>query len=91
MSRVTTVCSLMMSLLSNNRDTTQVDFKMDLSKLLPLICTTFLFAYVWGLGGNLVEKSMDSFDTFCRDLFGETHDVKVSYLSLSYNENSIII
>jgi dynein heavy chain len=53
---------------------------MDLSKLLPLICTTFLFAYVWGIGGNLTEKSMDAFDTFCRDLFGDTHDVKVIYM-----------
>ena len=77
MSRVTTVCSLMTSLISGSLDKRQVDFKMDLSKLLPLICTIFLFAYIWGLGGNLIEKSMDSFDTFCRDLFGETHDVKV--------------
>lgn len=67
-----------MSLLCGAGDKPHVDFKMDLSKLLPLICTTFVFAYVWGLGGNLVEKSMDAFDTFCRDLFGETHDVKVS-------------
>lgn len=68
----------MMSLLYGIKDKPHIDFKMDLSKLLPLLCTTFLFAYVWGLGGNLVEKSMDAFDTFCRDLFGETHDVKVS-------------
>jgi len=54
-----------------------VDFSMDPAKLHPIICTTFVFAYVWSLGGNLVEKSMDAFDTFSRDLFGDTHDVKV--------------
>lgn len=74
-----TVCSLLKSLLCGKEEKPHVDFKMDLSKLLPLICTTFVFSYVWGLGGNLTEKSMDAFDTFCRDLFGETHDVKVRY------------
>ncbi len=73
----------MTSLFCGIKDKPQIDFNMDLSKLLPLICTTFLFAYVWGLGGNLIEKSMDTFDTFCRDLFGETHDVKVCFLSVN--------
>ena len=50
---------------------------MATEKLHPLICTCFVFCYVWCLGGNLVEKSMDMFDTFCRDLFGENQDVKV--------------
>ena len=68
----------MTSLLCGTEDKTTVDFKMDPIKLCPLICTTFLFAYVWGLGGNLVEKSMDAFDTFCRDLFGDIQDLKVS-------------
>ena len=75
--RVATICSLLVSLLCGTGEKSCVDSKMDLSKLLPLICTTFLFTYVWGLGGNLVERSMDTFDTFCRDLFGENHDVKV--------------
>ena len=51
--------------------------KMEAAKLHPLICTVFVFAYVWSMGGNLVEKSMDAFDTFTRELFGEVHDVKV--------------
>ena len=79
-----TVCSLLQSLLCGNKEKPHIDFLMDLSKLLPLICTTFLFSYVWGLGGNLVEKSMDAFDTFCRDLFSETHDVKVNCYRYQY-------
>ena len=50
-----------------------VDMGMDPTKLHPLIC--FVYAYVWSMGGNLVEKSMDAFDTFTRELFGEVHDV----------------
>ena len=76
-SRVAMLCSLLTSLLCGRGDKTTVDFSMDPAKLHPIICTTFVFAYVWSLGGNLVEKSMDAFDTFSRDLFGDTHDVKV--------------
>lgn len=81
MSRVSNVCSLMQSLLcGNERDKSHVDFKSDPTKLLPLISITFLFGYVWGLGGNLEEASMDTFDTFCRDLFGDNHDMKVIHV-----------
>lgn len=76
------MCSLISSLLCADKAKPQVDFKMDLSKLLPVICTTFVFSYVWGLGGNLIEKSMDTFDSFCRDLFCDTHDVKVIMIKI---------
>jgi len=76
-SRVTVLCSLLNSLLCGRGDKTAVDFTMDPAKLHPLICTTFVFAYVWSLGGNLIQQSMDAFDSFCRDLFSDTHDVKV--------------
>ena len=76
-SRVMTLCSLLSSLLCGVGDKPLVDFTTDQAKLHPLICTTFVFAYVWSVGGNLVEKSMDAFDTFARDLFSETPDVKV--------------
>ncbi len=55
----------------------KIEWGGDPAKLHPFICTVFLFAYVWTVGGNLVEKSMDAFDSFCRDLFSDTHDVKV--------------
>lgn len=70
-----TLCSLLQSMLCAEK--APVDMKMDPTKLHPLICTVFVFAYVWSMGGNLVEKSMDAFDTFTRELFGEVHDVKV--------------
>ncbi len=72
-----TLCSLLSSLLCGVGDKPIVDFTMDPAKLHPFICTTFVFAYVWSVGGNLTEKSMDAFDSFARDLFSETQDVKV--------------
>ena len=56
------------------------DFNMDTNKLNSLICTTFLFTFLWSMAGNLVETSMDAFDTFARDLFSDTQDVKVNGL-----------
>lgn len=53
------------------------DWNMDTNKLNSLICTTFLFTFLWSIAGNLVESSMDAFDTFARDLFSDTNDVKV--------------
>ena len=55
-----------------------MDVNHDTSKLHPLICTTFFFAYVWAIGGNLITKSIESFDSFARELFSDTNDVKVS-------------
>ena len=62
---------------------TKVDMSMEQAKLHPLMCTVFTFAYVWSMGGNLVENSMDAFDSFARDLFSETHDIKVCVLTSS--------
>lgn len=55
-----------------------MDVNQDTSKLHPLICTTFFFSYVWAIGGNLITKSIESFDSFARELFSDTNDVKVS-------------
>jgi len=61
----------------------KIDPNKDPASLHPLICTTFFFAYVWSLGGNLITKSMEDFDSFIRDLFSDTHDVKVMIMCCS--------
>lgn len=73
--RVVTLCQLYESLLCG--ENTKMDWKAEPSKLHPILCTTFLFCYVWAMGGNLVEKSMETFENFTRELFGEVQDVKV--------------
>lgn len=76
--KVTTMCCLLESFFFPEKG--GPDFNMDTNKLHSLICTTFLFVFLWSVGGNLVETSMDAFDTFARDLFSDTHDVKVNEL-----------
>lgn len=75
---MTTMCCLLESFFFPEKG--GPDFNMDTNKLHSLICTTFLFVFLWSVGGNLVETSMDAFDTFARDLFSDTHDVKVNEL-----------
>jgi dynein heavy chain len=72
---VVTLSKLFQSLLCDQKN--KVDWSSDATKLHPLICTTFLFCYLWSLGGNLIQTSMESFETFVRDIFSETHDVKI--------------
>ena len=75
--KVATLCSLLYAFIFKNNP--PVDLTMEPTKLHPFICTLFFFAYVWSIGGNLVEKSMDAFDSFVRELFSDTHDVKVQF------------
>ncbi|XP_028414460.1 dynein heavy chain 6, axonemal-like [Dendronephthya gigantea] len=71
-SKVATLCSLFESLLLQEG----TDLTMDVNRLHSLIATTFLFSFVWSIGGNLIEKCMDMFDSFVRELFAECHDVR---------------
>jgi dynein heavy chain len=74
-SKVATLCCLMDALILKSDP--PVDLTAEPTTLHPFIGTLFFFSYVWALGGNLFEKSMDSFDSFVRDLFSDTHDVKI--------------
>ncbi len=53
------------------------DLESDASKLHPLVCTSFVFCYLWALGGNIVDNNWDAFDTFVRQQFEENPDAKV--------------
>ena len=76
MNKVATLCYLLKSFFEAPGKSGP-DFNMDPAKLHPLLCSAFLFAFLWSIGGNLVESSMDAFDTFTRDLFADSHDVRV--------------
>ena len=47
-----------------------------------LICS--VFCYIWAIGGNLVSKDWDAFDTFIRGQFEENADAKVRILYLKH-------
>ena len=73
-SKVVTLCKLLESLLLVSKG---VDFKAEAAKLNPLVCTTFVFCYLWAIGGNIVDTNWDSFDAFVRRQFDDINDAKV--------------
>lgn len=73
--KVSALCSLLDSLLTINKE---VDTKLEENKLKSAICTTFVFCYVWAIGGNLNASSWDAFDTFVRNQFEENPDAKLA-------------
>ena len=83
-SKVVSLCWLFQSLTCGSN--TKMDWKLEQPKLHSLVCTIFFFCYTWTLGGNLTEKSMEEFDNFVRDVFGDCTDVKVhTILPYMYN------
>ena len=73
-SKVQTLCKLFESLVLESRS---VDLSVDPAKLNPLICTTFVFCYLWAIGGNIIDSCWDVFDTFVRQQFEDNGDAKV--------------
>ena len=69
-----TLCCLIDSLLTTD---SKVDLKIEEAKIKIMIATTFAFCYVWSVGGNIVSKDWDQFDTFVRQQFDEDADAKL--------------
>ncbi|XP_038058163.1 dynein heavy chain 6, axonemal-like isoform X3 [Patiria miniata] len=73
-SKVNTLCCLLEALVFKG----SIDLKMETNRLHSLICTTFVFCYLWSIGGNLVEGCWDLFDTFVRNQFEDNGDAKLN-------------
>ncbi|KAK2908777.1 hypothetical protein Q8A67_004614 [Cirrhinus molitorella] len=73
-SKVTTLCCLLEALLFSDGGP---NLKMEASKLNSMLCQTFVFCYLWALGGNLIDSHWDTFDTFVRQQFEGNSDVKL--------------
>ncbi|XP_075140366.1 dynein axonemal heavy chain 6 [Leptodactylus fuscus] len=73
-SKVTTLCCLLESLLLGKGGP---DLNMEQSRLNSLICQTFVFCYLWSVGGNLTENHWDAFDTFVRQQFEDNPEAKL--------------
>ncbi|KAL8568337.1 Dynein heavy chain 6, axonemal [Nucella lapillus] len=74
-SKVVTLCKLMEALLFPARG--GPDMKGESVKLHVLVCTTFVFCYIWAVGGNILEKYWDPFDTFVRNQFEDNGEAKL--------------
>nr|XP_023474588.1 dynein heavy chain 6, axonemal isoform X4 [Equus caballus] len=73
-SKVTTLCCLLESLILGKDG---VNLIMEQTKLNTVLCQTFVFCYLWSLGGNLTENYWDSFDTFIRTQFDDNPDARL--------------
>ncbi|XP_036729228.1 dynein heavy chain 6, axonemal [Balaenoptera musculus] len=73
-SKVTTLCCLLESLILGKDG---VNLTVEQTKLNTVLCQTFVFCYLWSLGGNLTENYWDSFDTFIRTQFDDNPDARL--------------
>uniref|UniRef100_A0A8C8Z9L8 Dynein axonemal heavy chain 6 n=1 Tax=Prolemur simus TaxID=1328070 RepID=A0A8C8Z9L8_PROSS len=73
-SKVTTLCCLLESLILGKEG---INLTMEQAKLNTVLCQTFVFCYLWSLGGNLTENYWDSFDTFIRAQFDDNPDARL--------------
>lgn len=51
--------------------------QQDSKHLVAVICQTFIFCYLWALGGNVSSSHWEAFDTFVREQFGDNEHAKV--------------
>ena len=77
-SKVVTLCKLLESLLIVSKS---VDLNAEAPKLNPIICSTFVFCYLWSIAGNIVDTHWDAFDSFMHRQFDENNDAKVFTVS----------
>ncbi|XP_061882783.1 dynein axonemal heavy chain 6 [Entelurus aequoreus] len=73
-SKVTTICCLLESLLLGKAGP---HFNMDAKRMNDIVCQTFIFCYVWAIGGNLPSTHWDDFDNFVREQFKDNNNAKL--------------
>ncbi|KAI3352270.1 hypothetical protein L3Q82_005249 [Scortum barcoo] len=73
-SKVTTLCSLLEALLLGQGGP---NLSMTSKHLNSLLCQTFIFCYLWAIGGNLTSAHWDAFDTFVKEQFDSDSNAKL--------------
>ncbi|KAG7458844.1 hypothetical protein MATL_G00224900 [Megalops atlanticus] len=73
-SKVTTLCCLLEALLLGPDGP---NLGMGMNKLSSILCQTFVFCYLWAVGGNLTESHWDAFDSFVRQQFEDNSEAKL--------------
>uniref|UniRef100_A0A6I8NCS1 Dynein axonemal heavy chain 6 n=1 Tax=Ornithorhynchus anatinus TaxID=9258 RepID=A0A6I8NCS1_ORNAN len=57
----------------------RIKFKCFIAQTLNgILCQTFIFCYLWSLGGNITENHWDAFDSFIRQRFDDNPDLPSS-------------
>ncbi|KAL1023853.1 hypothetical protein UPYG_G00047240 [Umbra pygmaea] len=73
-SKVTTLCCLLEALLLGENGP---NLNMEARQLNHVLCQTFVFCYLWALGGNLTDSHWDAFDSFVRQQLEDNSDAKL--------------
>ncbi|KAJ8000573.1 hypothetical protein DPEC_G00181790 [Dallia pectoralis] len=73
-SKVTTLCCLLEALLLGKNG---LNLHTDAKRLSPVLCQTFVFCYLWSVGGNLTDDHWGAFDSFVRQQFEDNEDAKL--------------
>ncbi|XP_047430741.1 dynein axonemal heavy chain 6 [Mugil cephalus] len=73
-SKVATLCCLLEALLLGKGGP---NLNMDSKHRNSVLCQTFVFCYLWAIGGNLTCSYWDAFDTFLREQFAENRNAKL--------------
>ncbi|KAJ8943600.1 hypothetical protein NQ318_006602 [Aromia moschata] len=73
-SKVKMICSIIESFMSMPGAVDKIGEK---SKVKNFICQTFVLAYLWGVGGNLLDDGRERFEICVRDQFDEFPDARL--------------
>ncbi|XP_074097467.1 dynein heavy chain at 16F [Cotesia typhae] len=60
-SKVNTVCTLLESILLESDTVNKI---VDKSRLTTFVTQSFVFSYIWGIGGNVIDSSREAFELF---------------------------
>jgi len=86
LAKVATMCTLLEQLIGVPDSKLDVEFteesEDDVSAGLALC---FCFAVTWGVGGNLNQKSQETFDSYIRDLLADVKGLRIPGLGLLYD------
>ena len=94
-SKVWSTCKLIEAMLTQKDDPFKVEAEFDAMR--PMLAYTFIFSYVWGMGGFLNDESKGNFDAFARQAFNDVPGTSIpsarsvySYY-MSYKEEKFVM
>ncbi|XP_054276499.1 dynein axonemal heavy chain 6-like [Macrosteles quadrilineatus] len=73
-SKATMMCNMFESLI---REPGLLEKTLDRSRTRSIICQTFVFSYIWSVGGNLIDSSRETFEKFVHDQFEDNPDAQL--------------
>lgn len=72
-SKANMLCALMESILN---EPGAMDRTVEKSRAKTFLTQVFIFAYIWSVGGNLIDSSREIFEAFVKDQFDENPDAR---------------